>query len=308
MKCTKCGREIPDNVRFCKYCGNTTDSSHVAKQNADIGNQRPPVNNQRPPEKQPSSKGAGNKKVIIIIAVIAAVVIIAAAAIFAISLLNGKKQDEKLPIETEHIETKPETDETEEIKETEPGESESIESHSVQSETEEMTFSESETAQSESMESETAQNETKEPAPVINMLYVSDVYASSLLEEVDVVHSPERIMDGNISTAWVEGAGGQGIGESVVFMLDNVYTVEGMWVAAGYQKNDKVYTINSRPEKITVSFSDGTSEEFVLEDIHDFQDIRFSKPIETSSIKITIDAVYKGSQCEDTVFSEVEFY
>ena len=36
MKCTKCGREIPDNVRFCKYCGNTTDSSHVAKQNADV--------------------------------------------------------------------------------------------------------------------------------------------------------------------------------------------------------------------------------------------------------------------------------
>lgn len=298
MKCTKCGREIPDNVRFCKYCGNTTDSSHVAKQNADIGNQRPPVNNQRPPEKQPSSKGAGNKKVIIIIAVIGAVVIIAAAAIFAINFLNGKKQDEKPPIETEHVETKPETNETEEIKETKPEESESIESHPVQSETEEMTSSESETAQSE----------TKEPAPVINMLYVSDVYASSSLAEADVVHSPERIMDGNISTAWVEGADGQGIGESVVFMLDNVYTVEGMWVAAGYQKNDRVYTINSRPEKITVSFSDGTSEEFVLEDIHDFQDIRFSKPIETSSIKITIDSVYKGSQCEDTVFSEVEFY
>lgn len=305
MKCTKCGREIPDNVRFCKYCGNTTDSSHVAKQNADIGNQRPPVNNQRPPEKQPSSKGAGNKKVIIIIAVIGAVVIIAAAAIFAISLLNGKKQDEKPHIETEHIETKPETDETEETK---PEESESIESHPVQSETEEMTSSESETAQSESTESETAQSETKEPAPIINMAYVSEVYASSSLAEADVVHSPERIMDGNISTAWVEGAGGQGIGESVVFMLDNVYTVEGMWVAAGYQKNDRVYTINSRPEKITVSFSDGTSEEFMLEDVYDFQDIRFSKPIETSSIKITIDSVYKGSECEDTVFSEVEFY
>lgn len=302
MKCTKCGKEIPDNVRFCKYCGNTTENGFAASgghpANTNRGNQKPPVN-------QPSSKGSGNKKIIIIISIIAAVIIIAAAAIFAVSLLKGKKQKNKYPMNTEAVETKPETNDTEATK---PSEHESSESQPVQSETETVTSLESETVQSESIESETAQSETKEPAPVINMLYVSEVYASSSLAEADVVHSPERIMDGNISTAWVEGASGQGIGESVVFMFDNVYTVEGLWVAAGYQKNDRVYTINSRPEKITISFSDGTSESFTLTDIHDFQEIHFSKPIETSSIKITIDSVYKGSQCEDTVFSEVEFY
>lgn len=70
MKCTKCGREIPDNVRFCKYCGNTTDSSHVAKQNADIGNQRPraeqsrpSVSNQTPPAKH-RLRGVGKQEML----------------------------------------------------------------------------------------------------------------------------------------------------------------------------------------------------------------------------------------------------
>ena len=142
----------------------------------------------------------------------------------------------------------------------------------------------------------------------IQMDSVSEVSASSSLSEYDMTHEPEFLTDGMVKTAWVEGAPGQGIGESVTLYFDDVYQVTGFDIYAGYHKSKSLYRKNSRPKEISVEFSDGSGETFVLKDQFKKQSVRLSRPVDTEYMTITIESVYLGSKFEDTVISEIELY
>ncbi|MCI7523532.1 zinc ribbon domain-containing protein [Roseburia hominis] len=61
----------------------------------------------------------------------------------------------------------------------------------------------------------------------ISMNNIVSVYATSSLVENNMTHAPERIMDSDVTTAWVEGAEGYGENETIVFDFDNNYQVQG---------------------------------------------------------------------------------
>ncbi len=146
--------------------------------------------------------------------------------------------------------------------------------------------------------------------PPISMDAVTAVDATSYLiqSSYSLYHTPDRMMDGDLSTAWVEGASGDGIGESVTFTFDGTYLVSGFQIYAGYQKSDALYEKNSRPADLTVTFSNGDEAAVTLADESGSQYIAFDAPVETSSVTLTIDSVYSGSKYEDTVISEIAFY
>ena len=123
-----------------------------------------------------------------------------------------------------------------------------------------------------------------------------------------MTHSADRICDGSLNDAWVEGAAGQGIGENVRFTFDDVYCFSGMRINAGYQKTEDLYYKNSRPKKIKLTFSDGRSKSFKLKDYYGMQQVDFDEPIESDSVRVTIESVYKGKKYKDTVISEIEWY
>ena len=123
-----------------------------------------------------------------------------------------------------------------------------------------------------------------------------------------MTHSADRLIDGDISTAWVEGMSGQGIRESVSIQFDDEYLINGIKINAGYQKNDELYNKNSRPAKIGIAFSDGTYEVHELDDVNSVQDIVFQKPIYSKSISLIIEDVYSGTKYEDTAISEISIY
>ena len=81
-----------------------------------------------------------------------------------------------------------------------------------------------------------------------------------------------------------------------------------MEICNGYFKSQKLYNENSRPQVLLLTFSDGKSVRLHLEDKFEVQSFTFDKPYSTSSVKITIQSVYKGSVYEDTSISEVRFY
>lgn len=141
-----------------------------------------------------------------------------------------------------------------------------------------------------------------------SMSKIERIYASSELSEYNMVHSVERLVDGDTSTAWVEGAAGQGIGEAVTFDFDGEYLIQGIKIGAGYQKSVELYNKNSRPSQIGISFSDGTYEVYDLEDINDYQDVILNKTRYTEYITLTINGVYPGNKYEDTAISEIYFY
>ena len=146
--------------------------------------------------------------------------------------------------------------------------------------------------------------------PPISMDAVTAVDATSYLiqSSYSLYHTPDRMMDGDLSTAWVEGASGDGIGESVTFTFDGTYLVSGFQIYAGYQKSDALYEKNSRPADLTVTFSNGDEAAVTLADESGSQRIAFDAPAETNSVTLTIDSVYSGSKYEDTVISEIVFY
>lgn len=139
---------------------------------------------------------------------------------------------------------------------------------------------------------------------------VETITASSYLEEPQygLSHGTANLMDGDLSTAWVESAEGQGEGEAITLKLNGTYEVSGFTIYAGYQKNGDIYAKNSRPARITVIFSDGSSQSMELSDINGPQKITFGKPVNTSSIRFVIDSVYPGNKYQDTAVSEISLF
>lgn len=157
-------------------------------------------------------------------------------------------------------------------------------------------------------ESNTAEAEPE--TPKISIDAVSNVTATSYLKEPEYgfVHSPSNVIDGSLSDAWVEGASGQGEGESITLNLDGIYKMSGFTINAGYQKSSSTFENNSRPARLLVTFSDGSSVDVYLDDVIDQQKITFVSPVETSSVTFKIVSVYPGSKYQDTAISEISLF
>lgn len=142
----------------------------------------------------------------------------------------------------------------------------------------------------------------------ISMKDIENVSASSYLSEKTIKHVPDRIMDDDVTTAWVEGVDGNGEGESVTFTFGDSNSVSGIRIWNGYQKSEDLYYKNARPSELELEFSDGSTERISLQDRSDgAQRFEFA-PHVTSYVKIKILSVYGGNKYEDTVISEVELF
>ena len=113
------------------------------------------------------------------------------------------------------------------------------------------------------------------------------------------------MIDGSLANAWAEGADGPGIGENLRLKLDDVYTVNTIYINAGYQKSSDLYKKNCRPKEITLEFSNGVTMDYTLDDLNGQQQIVLPNSVRTDSIKIIIQSVYAGTKYEDTLISEI---
>lgn len=275
MKCKSCGCEVHDNVKFCTNCGTPVDQPD------------------RTPEKSVIKSGTGSDKIKII--VLAAMLVIAVAAGLIVKNMRQNDTDEKYQVSAEEEKKEEKSEKTEEETEETPEENEKEDTTDV----------------SESSDQDTAANEssTAVPAyPSVAEVHVTSITASSSLAEYNMTHSPERVMDGSLSTAWVEGASGQGESETITICFDANCRVSGMRINAGYQKSADLYSKNSRPSVLRVIYTDGTTEDCALQDINGMQEIHFSREMVTGSISLMIVSVYPGTKYSDTVISEIQFF
>lgn len=136
---------------------------------------------------------------------------------------------------------------------------------------------------------------------------VKNVTASSTLKEENILHNPENVNDNDKSTAWVEGAEGDGIGEYVQLNFSFEGSITTVSMINGYSKTNDTYYNNNRVKKVRLSFSDGSSMEFNLKDNNmDYQTLTLSKPVHTTYIKFTILEVYNGTKYQDTCISGIK--
>ena len=136
--------------------------------------------------------------------------------------------------------------------------------------------------------------------------------ASSFINAKLTHGTTELAFDGDPETSWQDGVKGYGIGEWLLAYNSDgsAVKVSEVTVYNGYQnpkfntaKKD-MYLVNSRVSDFTLTFDDGTSESFTLEDKKDPQTFQF-KERETCYVRFTIGGVYKGTKYKDTCVGEL---
>lgn len=277
MYCNKCGNEINENERFCKYCG-----APVEKLDEQVNG-----------EKLDESLQKQTKKKIKWPVLILVLILIIAIAL-AIVLVMNKRQSNA---------TGNQTGDQDDWKVVEDEESQTTEKETASEiVTENSSTEETLVKQEENISDEPEQEE----APEIRMQDVKDVSASSYLSEKNIKHVPDLIMDGDTTTAWVEGVDGNGEGESITFTFGDLYAVSDIKIWNGYQKSEDLYYKNARPAELELEFSDGSTERISLQDTSSgFQEFALERHV-TSYVKVKIISTYEGSKYEDTVISEIE--
>lgn len=92
------------------------------------------------------------------------------------------------------------------------------------------------------------------------------INASSYLTEKTIIHKPDRIWDGNKTTAWVEGKANDGIGEQVFIDFGSNKDISTIKIINGYAKDERLYYSNNRVRILGIEFDNGKSFEYNLQD------------------------------------------
>lgn len=152
----------------------------------------------------------------------------------------------------------------------------------------------------------TDQNTTTTLAPLA--VRPKAAVASSALEATSTAsYQATNLLDGDLTTAWLEGMDGPGLGEWVRFEFSQPVVLARLEIANGYQKDDDRFLGNPRVKLVKVEYSSGTSQ---LVDFWDTRDLQAIKPTDEAVewVKLVIVSVYPGSEWEDTALSEVHIY
>ena len=168
----------------------------------------------------------------------------------------------------------------------------------------------------------------------------SEISASSTLAEAGQDHSPAVLRDHDMTTAWSEGVGGTGVGETIRLSAQGVQKVHGIRLGLGFLKDQGLLERNGRPAALHFAFSDGTELDAVFEpDLYGVEMkegvqasyhvtplaagygadrwelaqgyldyVSFGQEIETEWIEITITGARAGTKYEDTCISELVVY
>lgn len=133
--------------------------------------------------------------------------------------------------------------------------------------------------------------------------------ASSALDERAKgfdLHDAGNLFDNDFSTAWVEGASGNGPGEYLVFDFDGPTTLTRLCIAAGFDKSEKLYGQNARPEQVTI-IADGevVGTATLADEYGTWQVVDLGGAVTASSVALRIDSVYAGSYYSDCAISEL---
>lgn len=150
----------------------------------------------------------------------------------------------------------------------------------------------------------------------VEELECTGVIASSTLpDEGSISYDAENVIDYDRSTAWVEDAKGDGLGEYLEFYLSEGAKVTGGTILPGYYKDEGVFWKNSAPAKLL--FTSGEDQSLLdVSDISDHYDaeskgFRFTlnPPIYSDgAVRVEILDAREGWLYEDNCISELHLY
>ena len=129
--------------------------------------------------------------------------------------------------------------------------------------------------------------------------------SSALKADGELTYSATNAFDSDLSTAWVEGIKGSGIGEYITVISDRPKALKGFSIYAGYGKSDDIYYKNGRIKELSIWADGRWFQTFALRDVQKWQDCTFDEPLVAYTIDFMIESVYPGNKYEDTCLSEL---
>ena len=136
---------------------------------------------------------------------------------------------------------------------------------------------------------------------------VSSASATSTIVQEGHDNSAIKAFDGDEVSSWQEGVKGYGIGESITGYFDRSYNVRYIFLKLGNWRDVSNNIQNSRPQTITIT-CDGFVQQFTFPDEQREFYIELNKEVAMTYINIKIDAVYPGTDFDDTVIADVAVY
>ncbi|MGJ4732519.1 NADase-type glycan-binding domain-containing protein [Leptospira levettii] len=132
------------------------------------------------------------------------------------------------------------------------------------------------------------------------------ITSTSQLQPKTKKYIPVFAMDGKLKTSWVEGAEGEGLGESLQFKYKTPINFRSLSIYNGFG-DPKLWAANNRIKKLKVTTESGIEEVVTLKDSLSRQVVEFKNEIRAKEISLTIQEVYKGTNTENTAIAEVMF-
>lgn len=152
-------------------------------------------------------------------------------------------------------------------------------------------------------------------APAALAAWPTGMWATSTLPVSDYgTYYAENICDGNLSTAWVEGVAGPGIGEYVELYYPAGTVVYGGTVFPGYWKTESLFYENNVPTRLRVE-SGGQQRWLDLTPVQNGYyegypgfTFSFTEPlVSDGTVRVVIEEVRSGWNYDDTCISELQF-
>lgn len=109
-------------------------------------------------------------------------------------------------------------------------------------------------------------------------------------------------------TYWCEGnKAGDGAGEWIEFAFDAPTRISAMSLCNGMCSTSEMLKKGNAPSSVTLQFSDGSTQKVELKALMPLPQKYPLTPVTTSSVRIKLDAIRKGTDYNDACISEVSF-
>jgi hypothetical protein len=114
-----------------------------------------------------------------------------------------------------------------------------------------------------------------------------------------------NILDGSLTTAWLEGVSGPGIGEWIQLDFNREFALSGAHITPGYFKSEHLLAHNNRLAAATFQFSDDSVPRVSFADRMESQSVKLGGK-KSRWVRLTIDRIYGGARDSgDTPTSEI---
>lgn len=143
---------------------------------------------------------------------------------------------------------------------------------------------------------------------ICGVIPVKSIKASSSFSDKDVSYDASYASDSRLSTIWMEGEEGSGLGDWIEFSFEKDVTVSKLVFYNGNWDSRDFYQRYNRVKSFQVKFSNGSIQKIDLADKMEKQVVALEKPVTTKSLRLVLKEVYKGTTFQDTPISEVMFF